>query len=227
MNAILPGNLKEENKNKSHYNLEKTLCTMNLILDKAPYACCAFDQNLMVQYWSPKLQALTGIKAELAIGTAVEALLPVLANDINRLRECLQGKSSIIKNLIYHPTSSATQCNLELHYVPFATLENCPAQGLIHFQDVTAEYEIRNKLIESEERFKKMADAAPVLLWLTREDGYCTYVNQSWMDFTGKTLEEEIGFGWAEGIHPDDKEKCIQNIFKCIQNKKPFEIEKD
>lgn len=61
-------------------------------------------------------------------------------------------------------------------------------------------------LRESEERFRTMADVAPVLIWTTDADKLCTYVSQTWLDLTGKILQEELGNGWAGDIHPSDRE---------------------
>src|SRR5262249_20667519 len=59
-------------------------------------------------------------------------------------------------------------------------------------------------LRESEQRFRIVADAAPVLIWMSGVDKLCTFFNKVWLEFTGRTLEQEIGYGWREGVHPDD-----------------------
>jgi PAS domain S-box-containing protein len=59
-------------------------------------------------------------------------------------------------------------------------------------------------LRESEERFRIVADAAPVLIWMSGVDKLCTFFNKAWLEFTGRTLEQEMGHGYREGLHPDD-----------------------
>src|SRR3989441_7270964 len=56
-------------------------------------------------------------------------------------------------------------------------------------------------LRESEARFRTVADAAPVLIWMSGPDKLCTFVNKGWLDFTGRTMEQELGKGWAESVH--------------------------
>src|SRR5262249_14515938 len=62
-------------------------------------------------------------------------------------------------------------------------------------------------LRESEERFRTVADAAPVLIWMAGADKLCTFFNKVWLEFTGRTLEQEMGYGWREGVHPNDLQR--------------------
>ena len=77
-------------------------------------------------------------------------------------------------------------------------------------------------LEESEERFQTMADASPVLMWVSGEDKRCTYVNKAWLNFTGRRIEHELGHGWAESIHPDDREKTVETYVSAFDARKPF-----
>ena len=80
-------------------------------------------------------------------------------------------------------------------------------------------------LRESEERFRTMADTAPVLIWTTDADKLCTYVSQTWLDLTGRILEEELGNGWADDIHPSDREARLEAYAHCFDQRSPFTLE--
>jgi len=84
---------------------------------------------------------------------------------------------------------------------------------------------LTRELQESESRFRVLADNAPVLIWIIEPDKLCSHVNKVWLDFTGRTLEQELGNGWAEGVHPDDLQYCI-TIFDCsFDTRLPFTAE--
>ena len=78
---------------------------------------------------------------------------------------------------------------------------------------------------ETESRFRTLADCAPVLLWMSGEDGLCDFFNQGWLKFTGRTLEQEIGNGWAEGIHPEDFARSMQTYMEAFVLRRPFAME--
>ncbi|MGI0488281.1 GAF domain-containing protein [Pantanalinema rosaneae CENA516] len=80
-------------------------------------------------------------------------------------------------------------------------------------------------LRESEARFRVMSDAAPVLIWMSDVTGLCNFFNQSWLTFTGRTLAQELGNGWADGVHPDDLQPCLETYLTAFQAHQPFEME--
>src|SRR5262249_8207325 len=73
--------------------------------------------------------------------------------------------------------------------------------------------------------FRTMADAAPVMIWISGPDRQCTFLNQGWLEFTGRTLEEELGDGWIEGAHPDDAERCYSTYVSAFDDRRSFQME--
>ncbi len=78
---------------------------------------------------------------------------------------------------------------------------------------------------ESEVRFRNMADTAPVMIWVSDTDKLCTFVNKTWLIFTGRTLEQERGDGWADGVHPDDRDRCYATYSSSFDVRKHFQME--
>lgn len=92
-------------------------------------------------------------------------------------------------------------------------------------QTIESNRTTQQELCDSEERFRNMADTAPVMIWVTDSDRRCTYVNKRWLDFTGRTAEEELGEGWMAGIHPEDYEACLENYSIGFEERRPIELE--
>ncbi|MEB3291796.1 MAG: PAS domain-containing protein, partial [Synechococcales bacterium] len=78
---------------------------------------------------------------------------------------------------------------------------------------------------ESEQRFRNMADHAPVMVWQTDPTGYCTFLSQSWYDFTGRSEETGLGVGWLEATHPDDREQARMIFVTANAHQEAFQIE--
>jgi PAS domain S-box-containing protein len=78
---------------------------------------------------------------------------------------------------------------------------------------------------ESEQRFRVMADAAPVLIRVSGTDMSCTWFNNQWLDFVGRTMKQELGDGWAEGVHPEDRSHCLDVYRASFQARRPFRME--
>ncbi|MEP6726199.1 MAG: PAS domain S-box protein [Bacteroidota bacterium] len=95
---------------------------------------------------------------------------------------------------------------------------------LVIINDVTKKEQIQNILLESEERFRNMADNAPVMIWVSNEDDKTIYVNKYWTDFTGISAAEAWGDGWNKVIHPGDIHIGIGEYKKGFQQKKPVSL---
>src|SRR6516164_1704651 len=91
--------------------------------------------------------------------------------------------------------------------------------------DVSERRRAEEQLQESEERFRLVATMAPVMIWMSGPDKLCTYFNQPRLTFTGRSIHDELGNGWAEGVHPEDLERCLETYKQAFDRREPFEME--
>jgi PAS domain S-box-containing protein len=169
----------------------------------------AFDVALL-DHALPDMDGLTALRAIRAAGITTPVILLTGQGDERLAVEMMRAgandylsKTRLSRDLLSHSVRNAVR----LHR---AQAEAKLAQGL------TA---------ETEQRFRTMADSAPVLLWVTDDKGAGVYFNQGWLDYTGRSLEEELGDGWIGGIHPDDKSRAMWLWNDGVQRRERFESE--
>jgi PAS domain S-box-containing protein len=123
------------------------------------------------------------------------------------------------------PMEASVRCrdgssrHIEFH---FASLKDT---SLVSFVDLTDRRRWEVELRESEERFRLVANTAPVMIWMSGLDKLCNYFNQPWLDFTGRPLETELGNGWTEGVHPEDLEMCLETYITSFGRREHFQME--
>src|SRR6516164_7721221 len=78
-----------------------------------------------------------------------------------------------------------------------------------------------------EDRFRFLMDSAPVMVRMTGGDGLCQYFNRAWLEFRGRTVEQEQGNGWAEGLHPDDHDLCMETYLRSFSARQAYRLVRD
>jgi PAS domain S-box-containing protein len=92
-------------------------------------------------------------------------------------------------------------------------------------KDITERKWAEQSLRESEERFRLVANTAPVMIWMSGVDKGSTYFNKPWLEFTGRPLEDELGNGWAQGVHHEDLGRCLETYKQSFDLRQPFQME--
>jgi PAS domain S-box-containing protein len=77
----------------------------------------------------------------------------------------------------------------------------------------------------AEDQFREILGTAPIMIWLAGTDAMCSFFNRCWLEFRGRRMEEEMGNGWTEGLHPDDRDLCVETYLKAFSARQPFRIQ--
>ena len=91
--------------------------------------------------------------------------------------------------------------------------------------DITGRKRANEEIAQAAEFYLNILNSAPALIWRSDDEGRCDWFNASWLQFTGRSLDEEMGLGWTRNVHPDDFDRCVQTYTSHFAERKPFEIE--
>ncbi len=170
---------------------------------------------------NPAFEQLTGIDAEAALSEkSVRRLIP----DLEEKWFEIYGKVALTGEPIRF-TEKSEAMNRWFDVYAFRVGEPEQRRIAVVFNNVTERKRAEEDLRESEERFRHIADAAPVLIWMADTTKDCVWFNKAWLDFTGRTIEQEHGSGWAEGVHPDDLERCWEVYSSSFDARQNFSME--
>ena len=92
-------------------------------------------------------------------------------------------------------------------------------------RDITERRRAEQALRESELRFRRLADSLPILIWSADSENHGTWFNRSWLEFTGRSLQQELGEGWLDVVHPDDRGPAFAACSAALAAREPFEME--
>ena len=178
------------------------------------------DLDGRITYAGASAAALAGEPADALAGRALFEAIPLLAGDSGRdaLRRAIGARAEAG----FEARDPATGRRLAARAWPV------PGGAAVHARAVDEEAGaggVRESDREIEARFRALADDAPVMIWMSDTHNRGTYFNRPWLDFTGRTLEEELGAGWAASIHPDDLERVVAFCQGRFEERREFRME--
>ena len=209
---------------------------LRLILDSArDYAILTTDQNRRITSWSTGAQVAFEWTEEEALGRLVDELFtPEDRAAGEPARELEQAATEgCAPDVRWHQRADGSRVFMNGSTHPLLADDDGQVGGFLKIaRNETLQREhsdelarTRAELVDSEARFRNMADHAPVMMWVTDPDGECTYLNRSWFEFTGQSEAEALGRGWLDATHPDDRALAERAFVESNTAQAPFRVE--
>lgn len=199
------------------------------IIGSAMDGIITVDENQQIVLFNSAAERLFLCSASDALGHSLDRFIPERFRETHGQHIRVFGEKNVTRRAM---GLQGDLCGLRTSGEEFpieASISQIDVQGkkfyTVILRDITERMRSQQALRESEARFRNMADTAPVMIWVADESKGCTYFNKQWLDFTGRSLEQELGNGWAMGVHPDDYANCMKVFADSFDKRVRFEME--
>jgi len=196
------------------------------IVESSDDAIVSKNLDGIILSWNAAAQRLFGYSEAEAVGKSIAMLIPLeLREEEDLFLERLKAGARVEHYETVRITKGGKRVAVSLTISPVRD----SAGKIVGFskiaRDITDRKRTEQVLRESEERFRLVANTAPVLIWMSGTDKLCNFFNQGWLNFTGRSLEGEVGEGWVSGVHPEDVQRCLEIYSASFDARIDFEME--
>jgi PAS domain S-box-containing protein len=209
--------------------LRDALQKLTFHVENSPLAVVEWNCDFRVARWSPEAEKVFGWQAEEVIGKHPTEWQFVFSEDVKAVNAIMaklvnsEEQRNISRNGNYTKDGTVVYCE----WYNSALLDEAGnlVSALSLVLDVTERKQMEEALRESETRFRMMADNVPALIWMSDVNYNGTFFNKAWLDFTGRSLEQELGNGWLESVHPDDLRRCLDTYKSAFNTRQQLRVE--
>lgn len=198
--------------------------TRDLLYDNAPVAHLEVDLNGLICRANNASASAFSITASNLVGRPLISLFPDGPNGRDKARHVLKELGADAAEVAFVRSDGSERWG-QMFAWPVRNSEGSPQTIQIIIFDVTEQRRLQLELEGSEAHFRLLGDSAPIMLWISGRDARCTSFNQRWLEFTGRSMEMEVGDGWTEGVHPEDLQHCMDTYLTAFAHERNFRME--
>ncbi|MBU0935064.1 MAG: PAS domain S-box protein, partial [Spirochaetes bacterium] len=206
--------------------IEDRLVVLGKAIEANPAIIIITDTMGSIEYVNPRFTTITGYTAGEVMGKN-----PRLLKSGNTGPEVYKDLwSTLLSGCEWKGYFKNRKKNGEIYYeaatiAPVINQKGETTNYIAVKEDLTEKRYMQESLEESNSRFNTLAGSQSVMVWEAGADKLCTYFNPTWLAYTGRTLEEETGEGWTQGVHPDDLEYCLKTYNEAFDTQREFSME--
>jgi len=207
-------------------SLLEALARLAAVVESSDDAIISKSLDGIILSWNNGARRIFGYAPEEIIGKSILVLIPPeLQHEEPAIISRLKKGERIEHYETVRLTKEGLPINISLTVSPIKDRNGKVIGASKIARDITEDKKRQEALRESEVRFRTMADSAPILIWESGVDKLCNYFNQTWLNFVGRTMEQELGTGWTDGLHPEDSDRYRQLYTTSLDAHIPFEME--
>jgi len=221
--SLLRGTIQDITERK---RAEEARFRLASIVESSDDAIISKNLEGIIVSWNRGAERIFGYSEAEAVGQPITILVPPeLREEEKTILQRARAGEDVERYETVRVTKQEKRIDVSLTISPVRDATGRIVGASDIARDITERRQAEQAVLESEKRFRLVANTAPVMIWTSGLNKLCDYFNQPWLDFTGKTLAAELGNGWAEGVHPDDRTACWDTYAKAFDARQPFELQ--
>lgn len=176
------------------------------------------DENMEIRRFSPQIASIFKLLSS-DVGRPITHISHLIVNEdpLGCIREVQASHNGLIREIRVEDGRYYL-----MRVLPYSVAPKVFSGTVLAFSDITEIKQAEEALRESQHMFMAVTDTSPALVWMSGVDKLCFWFNKTWLNFTGRSMEQEQGNGWAQGVHPDDLERCIAIYTAAFDRREDF-----